>query len=210
MNQTNRVAAYLNVLTTTTLCLMMLFIWHKCLAENSSNEEALPMKVVSSESVKVIHKTIEIGADFDIFTGSLESILGRFDPRVAEILATDPSAAEAKIKDMAGEQGLMIFGSQNHGALFALIGRKLKAKRYHIGNPLIAVQMTSQDIRAGLYAPMTVLVYEVSPMKVRVDFDLPSSMLGQFQDQNINNIAAELDMKLEKAIESAARLSIKK
>ena len=161
------------------------------------------MKTISSEQVVIIHKTIEISADFDIFTGNLEAILGKFDPSVGATLAKDPTAAEAEIKKMAGEQGLMIFGSQNHGALFALLGKKMKAKRYHIGNPLTAIQMTQHDIRAGLYAPMTVLVYEPEPTKVRIDYDLPSSEFGQFKNTHINEIASGLDLKLEKAIEKA-------
>ena len=84
----------------------------------------------------------------------------------------------------------------------------MKAKRYHIGNPLVAIQMTRHDIRAGLYAPMTVLVYEVAPMQVRLDFDQPSSQFGQFNDPQINDIAIGLDMKLEKVIARAAQLSI--
>ena len=49
------------------------------------------MKTVLSEPVKILHKTIEISADFDVFTAKFEAILGKFDPSVAEILATDPS-----------------------------------------------------------------------------------------------------------------------
>ena len=165
------------------------------------------MKTISSEQVLITHKTIEIDTDFDSFTQSLEAILGKFDPSVGATLAKNPKAAEEDIKKMAGEQGLMIFGSQNHGALFAMLGKKMKAKRYHIGNPLTAIKMTQHDIRAGLYAPMTVLVYEPEPMKVCINYDLPSSEFGQFKNAQINEVALGLDLKLEKVIEKAAQLS---
>ena len=104
-------------------------------------------------------------------------MLGRFDPTVEPELTVDPSAARARINAMAGEAGLMMFDRQNHGALLALVGKKAKAKRYFVGNPLIAIQMTQHDIRAGLYAPLSVLVYEIGPTQTRVEFDRPSLSL---------------------------------
>jgi uncharacterized protein (DUF302 family) len=68
----------------------------------------------------------------------------------------------------------------------------------------VAIQMTRHDIRAGLYVPLTVLVYEVSENTVRVEFDQPSSLLGQFQNADVDKVAKELDVKLEKVIEKVA------
>ena len=42
----------------------------------------------------------------------------------------------------------------------AIAGQKRKAVQYVVGNPLFALQMTQHDIRAGLYAPLRVLIYE--------------------------------------------------
>jgi hypothetical protein len=66
------------------------------------------------------------------------------------------------------------------------------------------LQMTQHDIRAGLYAPLTVLVYETGPSTVRVEFDRPSSLFGQFENPAATRVATELDTKLCKAIETAA------
>ena len=72
---------------------------------------------------------------FDAFTGRLEGLVGRLDPGVAErALAEGATAARTRIGAMAGEQGLMMFGAQDHGRLFALRGQAMKAKRYHVGN----------------------------------------------------------------------------
>ena len=197
----------MKALISLTIVTLLVFVYPAYSAESNLNEKELAMKIISSEQVLITHKTIEIGADFDNFTQNLEAILGKFDPSVGATLASDSKAAEEKIKKMAGEQGLMIFGSQNHGALFAMLGKKMKAKRYHIGNPLTAIQMTQHNIRAGLYAPMTVLVYEPEPLKVRIDYDLPSSEFGQFKNAHINEVASGLDLKLEKVIEKAFQLS---
>jgi Domain of unknown function DUF302 len=54
----------------------------------------------------------------------------------------------------------MLFGTSDHGALLRLAGQKRKAIQYVVGNPVFALQMTQHDIRASLYAPLRVLIYE--------------------------------------------------
>jgi uncharacterized protein (DUF302 family) len=153
----------------------------------------------------VVHQTSDLPISFDAFTSRLEQLLGRFDAGIAErVLTEDATAARTRIGAMAGEQGLMLFGTQDHGRLFALRGETRKAKRYHVGNPLIAFEMTQHNIRAGLYAPLTLFVYETGPDTVRVEFDLPSSLFGQFGDPSVTNVAVGLDAKVQALIEKAA------
>jgi uncharacterized protein (DUF302 family) len=158
----------------------------------------------TSTAIQVVHESIELPVGFDDFIARFEAILGRFDQSVEPLVVSNPQAAKERISKMAGEQGLMIFGMQDHGALPAIAGTPRRAKRYHIGNPLIALQMTQHDIRAGLYAPLTVLVYETGPSTVRAEFDRPSSLFGQFENPAVTRVATELDTKLRKAIEAAA------
>src|SRR5262249_50731547 len=91
-----------------------------------------------------------------------ERQLGRFDPDVYKSLPAsgDAEAVRAKIEAMAGPSGFMLFDTHNHGALLRLAGQKRKAIQYVLGNPLFALQMTQHDIRASLYAPLRVLLYE--------------------------------------------------
>jgi len=160
---------------------------------------------MTQTELTVVHQTLELPVSFDGFTGRLEGLLGRFDPGAAErALAEGATAARARIGAMAGEQGLMLFGMQDHGRLFALRGQATKAKRYHVGNPLIAFQMTQHDIRAGLYAPLTIFVYEAAPDTVRVEYDRPSSLFGQFGDPAVTEVAVGLDAKLSALIAKAA------
>ena len=77
-----------------------------------------------------------------------------------------------------------------------MVGVHKQAKQYRIGNPLIAMQMTQLDIRAGLYVPLSILIYEDAEGKVMADYDLPSFILGQFGNKDIDAVAAELDQKL--------------
>ena len=180
--------------------------WHKC--RPASQERLSEMNVRNtSTAIQVLHESTELPVGYDDFMTRFEAILGRFDSAVEPLVVNNPHAAKERIGKMAGDQGLMIFGTQDHGALLAIAGMPGKAKRYHIGNPLIALQMTQHDIRAGLYAPLTVLVYETGPSTVRVEFDRPSSLFGQFENPAVTRVATELDTKLSKAIETAAHLA---
>jgi hypothetical protein len=69
--------------------------------------------------------------------------------------------------------------------------------------PLIAIQMTRHDIRASLYAPLRMIVYEVEGHAVHAEYDLPSSLFGQFNNAEVTNVAKRLDLKLENAIAKA-------
>jgi len=67
--------------------------------------------------------------------------------------------------------------------------------------------MTRHDIRAGLYAPLTVFVYEVKPGLLRVEYDQPSSQFGQFKNAAVIETATSLDDKLIKLRRRATELA---
>jgi uncharacterized protein (DUF302 family) len=98
---------------------------------------------------------------------------------------------------MAGPSGFMLFGTNDHGSLLRLAGQKRKAVQYVVGNPLFALRMTEHDVRAGLYPPLRVLLYEDEEGKTCLEYDRPSSLFGQFGDDRISPTAAMLDRKLE-------------
>ena len=139
---------------------------------------------------------------FGDVTTAFERQLGRFDPEVYKALAAggDAEEAKARIEAMAGPSGFMLFGTNDHGALLRLAGQKRKATQYVVGNPLIALQMTQHDIRASLYAPLRVLIYENEAGKTCVEYDRPSSLFGQFGDSRIAPTATMLDRKLESLV----------
>jgi len=168
----------------------------------------IPIRTSTARPVEIIHTSLELAVDFEPFTQHLEALLGRYDPSaVRQLVTTDPAGAEARLAQMEGEEGLMVFMVQNHGALLNLAGVTRRAKRYHVGNPRIALQMTRHDIRAGLYAPLSVLVYETGPGAVRVEFDQPSTLFGQFGNADIAAVGSELDGKLVRVIGHAAQLA---
>jgi len=158
------------------------------------------------KSIPVIHITESRKCDFNSFIKRFENQLGRHDISAYQNTLKSPGAArevEAVLKSQEGSSGLMLFSSYDHGELLNIKGAPQKARQYVVGNPLYAVRMTEHDIRAGLYAPLRVLVYVDRPDQVAVDYDLPSSLFGQFDNHTIRDVARDLDRKLSVLIQNS-------
>ena len=98
---------------------------------------------------------------------------------------------------------LWLFLLRNHGELIAADGQTSKGMQYEIGNPLTAERMTRHALAAGLYAPLRVMLYEDKSGKAIFEYDLPSSLFGQFGDERITQVARELDAELQTVLRSA-------
>jgi uncharacterized protein (DUF302 family) len=162
-----------------------------------------PLASVTS-TVAVLHKSVTVDREFESFTNTLERILGHLPAGVQQDMIERPEAARQRIKAAEGAQGLMIFSILDHGAALNMIGARRNAKQYLIGNPSTAIQMTQHDIRAALYAPLRVLVYEHAAGQTTIEYDQPSSLFGQFGRDAVTGVAVSLDRALEEVIAQAA------
>ncbi len=153
----------------------------------------------------VDHVRLTTDKPFEEVTQAFEAQLGKFDGEVrkAATASEDTEEAKAEIAALAGPSGFMLFGTSDHGALLRLAGQKRKAIQYVVGNPVFALQMTQHDIRASLYAPLRVLLYENDDGKTCVEYDRPSSLFGQFGNDRITPTAGMLDRKLEALVAAA-------
>jgi uncharacterized protein (DUF302 family) len=146
--------------------------------------------------IKVSHQRVALKSSFDSFVKSIENVLNRLNQDWPSGLLSDPEAVKQHLTNIAGDTGLMIFGQQEHGKLLAIKGKPGKVIQYIIGNPLTAVEMTQHDIRAALYAPLRVIFYEGEDGVLYAEYDLPSSLFGQFGNEDILTVSKELDRKL--------------
>jgi uncharacterized protein (DUF302 family) len=158
----------------------------------------------AENTIAVRHVSISLDKTFEEACGRFESRMGHldysaFNERLERGMSE--SAARDYVEDIEGPLGLMIFNVIDHGRLAGLVGKASGAKQYIVGNPLFALQMTKKDIRAGLYAPLRLYIREDGPKKTIVEYDLPSSLFGQFQNAEVDRVARMLDEKLEAAIE---------
>jgi uncharacterized protein (DUF302 family) len=155
--------------------------------------------------VTVDHVRVVADKPFDQVTKAFQQQLGQFNEETYKSLAAeeDVEKARAKLEAMVGPSGFMLFRSSDHGSLLRLAGQKKKAIQYLLGNPLFAIQMTQHDIRAGLYAPLRVLIYENEHRKTCVEYDKPSSLFGQFGNAKVTEVATMLDRKMEQLVAKA-------
>ncbi|HEV3237608.1 MAG TPA: DUF302 domain-containing protein [Gemmataceae bacterium] len=162
---------------------------------------------MSTSRFTVDHIQITTDKPFEEVAAAFEKQLGLFNPEVYQSLAAggDVEEAKAKTEAMAGPSGFMLFGTNDHGSLLRIAGQKRKAIQYVVGNPLFALQMTQHDIRASLYAPLRVLLYENEEGKTCVEYDRPSSLFGQFGDDRVTPAATMLDSKMEALVTAAIR-----
>jgi len=155
----------------------------------------------------VDHVCLATDKPFEDVAVAFERQLGLFDPDALKGLneGGDTEETKAKIAAMAGPSGFMLFGKIDHGSLLRIAGQNRKAIQYVVGNPLFALQMTQHDIRASLYAPLRVLLYQNEEGETCLEYDRPTSLFGQFDQTEITATAAMLDRKLDALVLAAIR-----
>jgi uncharacterized protein (DUF302 family) len=161
---------------------------------------------MNNSKITVEHVRLTTDRRFDDVTAAFVRGLGKFDAEVYKDLVRghDPQATRAGIQAMVGPSGFMLFNTNDHGSLLGIVGHARKAVQYVVGNPLFAIEMTRYDIRAALYAPLRVLIYEDGPHTC-IEYDKPSSLFGQFGNERVNETAAMLDRKLADLTAEAIR-----
>jgi len=166
----------------------------------------LALSEVATSTYGIEHVRVDTAKEFAEVTKDFERQLGQYDPAVFQAFRAAPPQADdarARIEAMIGPSGLVLFGTTDHGGLVSLFEMtKKQAIQYVVGNPLIAIRMTRHNLAAGLYAPLRVLIYEADG-KTHLEYDKPSSVLGQFNDDRISSVAAMLDRKLEDLVAKA-------
>jgi uncharacterized protein (DUF302 family) len=183
----------------------LLFLGLALVPTSSPDERASAPSVTSSS---VTHINLTSSKSFDAVTAAMEKQLGRMDAdkfAAAMKPPLDAAKAESQIKAMEGSSGLMLFVVRDHGQLLALKGKKVLARQYEIGNPLVALEMTQDNILAGEYAPLRVYVYAGEDNLTHIDYDLPSSVFGRFKSSQVDKVAKGLDQKLETLFANAMK-----
>jgi hypothetical protein len=157
---------------------------------------------MSRRAIEVTHVVIESQKALTGVRMSLESLIPSIDEEIP-LLLSDGITDRLKQRLEAAPE-LAIFLKRDHGLLVGLYGKVREAVQYEIGNPLTASRMTRYQLAAGLYAPLRVVIYETDGGGTRVEYDLPSSLFGQFGDERITEVARELDVALGGALSAAA------
>jgi uncharacterized protein (DUF302 family) len=158
--------------------------------------------LVSSErAIQIEHVTIRSSKPFATVKANLEQLVPKLDDEISQLLL----AGEIQQLKQKLEEGpeLSIFLLRDHGRLLEIIGRSSNAVQYEIGNPFTASKMTRHRLAAGLYAPLRVILYDDETGGSIFEYDRPSSLFGQFGDEQVSAFGRGLDVALESALHRA-------
>jgi hypothetical protein len=162
----------------------------------------MPQAMMRTAVVEVVHVTITCGRPFEGVRDALVKDVPALDPQLMELLI-GANAAEIEERRSAGPK-LWLFQMRDHGALVAAEGHAKKAVQFEIGNPLTAERMTRHRPAAGLYAPLRLVLFEDEQGRAVFEYDLPSSLVGQFGDGRVAKTGRELDDELKQVLMAAA------
>jgi uncharacterized protein (DUF302 family) len=162
----------------------------------------MPDPIITKQRIQVEHVRIEAAKPFADVKAALEAVVPPLDPTIPEALRKG-DIGRAKEALQRGPE-LAIFSARDHGGLLRIAGLARQAVQFEIGNPLTATRMTQHELPASLYAPLRVVLYENEDGHAVFEYDRPSSLFGQFEDERVTAVARELDAKLESALIKAA------
>ena len=123
--------------------------------------------------------------------------------------SSDPKKTFTSIVNATvGPHEFMHFTEFDHGSWLPILncptvktadGRLLKAKRFILGNPLIAFTMLRWDLDAGLFVPVELLLVEEEDSGCRIVFLMPSGLIAGYEGvgMELSKAAEVLDGKLE-------------
>jgi hypothetical protein len=156
----------------------------------------------SRKVLEVIHVVLETSTPFETVRSALEAIVPPIDPEIPVLLQDGLTDRLRQRLEAAPE--LSIFLARDHGMLLGIYGNTRKAVQYEIGNPLTASSMTRHQLAAANYAPLRVVLYEPDGGGSRIEYDLPSSLFGQFGDDRVTQVGRGLDIALDRVLRKAA------
>ena len=160
---------------------------------------------VSRNSIQVEHIRIDSHKSYGEVRAALEK-LPRFDDRIRALLHYGEIArVKAELKKIQGDAGLVIFSVATHGDWLQILSGGRHAVQYVIGNVLVSTQMTQHELATGLYAPLRVILYENKAGTATFEYDLPSTLFGQYGNESVTVVAKELDQKIHRVLIKAAK-----
>jgi uncharacterized protein (DUF302 family) len=123
-------------------------------------------------------------------------------PLVNEVASQShsPEQFDAEItRRFVGTSGFMLFAEIEHSGWIALYGIDRRVLRIILGNPLFAITMMREDISAGLFAPVEMLLVEDGAGST-LYYVQPSSLMVTVKNEPLLKAAVALDTELEELV----------
>ena len=155
----------------------------------------------NTELQTIRHTNVSTGLSYDALVRAFEHELGHLDRAVQKHLVERKAAwseVEREIGRIAGPHNLMIIARADLGSLASLSGREKRCSLYLVGNPVIANQIISIDLRGSFYVPFRVALYDrEDPQGAVISYDRPSSFLAALGQPALKEIGESLDRKID-------------
>lgn len=152
-------------------------------------------------TVQVVHVVVDSTKPLEEVRRALEARVPQLDAAIPDLMESLP--ADRLLQRLAAAADLSIVLRRDQGTILKLYGDERRVLQYEIGNPLTSSMMTRYQLAAGLYTPLRIVLYE-DESATRIEYDLPSSLFGQFGDDRVTAVSRELDYALLSALVGAA------
>ncbi|OBI10770.1 hypothetical protein A5714_17505 [Mycobacterium sp. E2462] len=134
---------------------------------------------------------------YDQLVSALLDEIGHRPVPINEFARTRDSweSFEQEVEPHVSPSGFMLFGTFDHGAWITKAGIDRKVLRVVLGNPLIAITMLRHDVKAGLFAPVEVVIVDEGEGS-SLTYVKPSSLMVVEPNADLRSAAEALDAKL--------------
>ena len=143
----------------------------------------------------------ETGLPFDEVLRRFHAQVGHADMPTLARLAVETPDEQAYAREIGarfvGKSGFMLFSEIDHGGWIARFGIRRQAIRLIFGNPLIAITMIREDLLAGLFVPVEMLVVDAPDGGSKLTYVQPSSLIAiDWENSALRTAAEALDAKV--------------
>jgi uncharacterized protein (DUF302 family) len=129
--------------------------------------------------------------------------IGQYPGAMQQLGGVNQENFETVVRSQLGPSEFMLFHEINHSQWLPVYGVTQRVLRLIFGNPIIAFTMMRDDLTAGLFAPVEVLLVEHDNGEgCTVVYNLPSALVAA-EDPSLLPAARELDNKLNALISGA-------
>ena len=152
--------------------------------------------------------SITTSRSFDDVLARLRQIIGTDSwsstpAAMQELGGANQANFETIVRSRLGPSEFMLFHEINHSQWLPIYGIKRRVLRLIFGNPIIAFTMMRDDLTAGLFAPLEILLVEGDDANgCTVAYVLPSSLVAA-ANPSLLPADRQLDRKLDALISGA-------
>lgn len=155
-------------------------------------------KTLTRISFSGIRVVIPANQSYEQVIQAIEERVGRVDSTVLEQIIESKQPLEAVASAFVGSSTFMYLAKIDQGHILSLSGKHKKGTLYVLGNPLIGNQMHDVTTAVGLYIPFRLYAYEDAEGRAFVAYDVPSSVVSQYENEELLTLVSNFDQYLEK------------